>query len=222
MTARMTTALALTAALIAGCGSDEAPAPTGAIDQIEQQAAQENAQSAAVPAGRPDELRPQPAQPAPIVTPDPSPAVTTGSTIEVGGLTMAVPESWNIQEITKPYRAAQYGVGESGQFVLFTGIGGGIDANINRWIGQVGNPTSPAVRDVVRKDGIVIHTVRMTGTYQGMTMQGDSPAQSGTTFFGAIVEGASTPIQLRLTVEADREDEAAAEWDALIASIVRG
>lgn len=227
MRTHMTTTLAwialpVTLSLMVGCGGDEAPAPKGAADQVKEQALNSNAGNVSDP---PETSRTTPPEAEPSVN-EPAGSTATevgdGERIQVGNLTMMLPESWEEQTPTSAMRAAQYGVGENGQLVIFTGIGGGVDNNINRWIGQVGNQATQPVRDTIQEGGLVIHTIEMTGTYQGMTMTGNAAAQSGTTFFGAIIEGASPEVQIRLTVEAGRTDLSREEWDAMINSIVRG
>lgn len=225
MIIRTTTALSLIALVLTGCGGDEAPAPEGALESIEQQTAidnaaqqraMENAQIGETPDEPTDAESTTVAQEGSsgIVTPDTSGVVASDGRIVVGNSSMALPQAWTEQEPSNQFRAAQYGVGETGQFVVFSGIGGVVEDNINRWIGQIGNPTGLPSRDVIRRDGLVIHTVSLTGTYQGMA----GPAQDNTTFYGAIVEGANTPIQLRLTTSADRA-ESDAEWASVLDSI---
>lgn len=212
---------------LAGCGGDEKPAPAGTLEQARQQTRDQNAQRAVDPdqsqSPRDAGEAPRASQPPQAMpeTPDADVVVLEGDAVVVGDVEMTAPEAWENGQPTSSMRAAQYAVGDSGAFVIFQGIGGGTEANIQRWIGQISNPADEPVRDIIRRDGLVIHTVEMTGTYQGMTMTGNTPAQSGTTFFGAVVEGGSVPIQIRLTINADEADAARAQWDSLIASIAR-
>ena len=65
-------------------------------------------------------------------------------TTEIGGLELKLPKSWIQSDAALPMRLATFevpaaeGDKDKGEFVLssFPGGGGGVDANIGRWIGQ--------------------------------------------------------------------------------------
>ncbi|QDT64507.1 hypothetical protein [Calycomorphotria hydatis] len=67
--------------------------------------------------------------------------------VEIGDITLKVPASWESEEPSNRLRLAQFvipsaeGVEEPTELVIsfFGGGGGGIDANITRWIGQFSN-----------------------------------------------------------------------------------
>jgi gluconolactonase len=64
--------------------------------------------------------------------------------VKLDDITLAVPESWKQQDVSGPFRVAQFevpaieGDGEPGELVVsfFEGSVGGVTANVNRWIGQ--------------------------------------------------------------------------------------
>ncbi len=225
-------------AVLSGCGEEQAaPAPTDAIEQAQQRAMQENQGQDLVqqmvnnaPQLTDEEIEEarermglnEPAEPTEVVN-VPAPSVDTelltDEALDIGGVALGIPAGWVPMPASSSMRAAQYNVGDSGQVVVFRGIGGGVDANIERWIGQVGSPVSPAERSSFEAGGVTVHTVELTGAYTGMNMQGSTPTQENTTFFGAIIEGASTPIQIRLTIDADEADAAREQWNAFLTSV---
>jgi gluconolactonase len=60
-------------------------------------------------------------------------------TVEVRDITLDVPEHWKDQPVRSSMRAAQFAIGEKVELVVFffgASGGGGVEANINRWVGQ--------------------------------------------------------------------------------------
>jgi hypothetical protein len=56
-----------------------------------------------------------------------------------GDITLDVPEHWQQQQTRSSMRAAQFAIGDTVELVVFyfgPSGGGGIEANIDRWIGQ--------------------------------------------------------------------------------------
>lgn len=226
-----------TLAVLPGCKQDQPePAPADALQQAQQRAMEQNAEQdllRAMTEGAPqmteeelEEARQrmgldEPAEPAEVVnvpTPEADAGLLSDETLAIGGVSFRLPSGWTATPITKPMRVAQYKVGESGEAVGFT-IGGGVEANMDRWIRQMGETETPAERSSFDAGGVTVHTVELTGAYTGMTMTGSTPTQDGTTFFGAIIEGATTPIQIRLTISGDEADTAREQWNAFLASV---
>ena len=64
--------------------------------------------------------------------------------VKIGDLELKLPKSWKQSDATLPMRLATFevpageGDKDKGEFVIFTfpGGGGGVDANISRWVGQ--------------------------------------------------------------------------------------
>jgi len=212
--------------LLAGCGDGEEPVSAEDVQQQERAMLAENAEQAASPEDSQTRDLPStrqadtPAMPAPAGDDDAGDAVAEGDLMEVAGVAFTVPESWEQLTPTSSMRAAEYKVGQSGSFVVFVGIGGGAEANIQRWIGQVSNPVSGPTRDTIEAGGFTAQTVEMVGTYSGMTMMGGSaPAEPNTAFYGAEVEGVSTPVQIRLTINASEADQAREQFFAMMRSM---
>ena len=128
------------------------------------------------------------------------------------GVRWTPPPAWKV-EAPRPMRAATYtiplaagdqGVAECVVNFFGQGQGGGVDANIERWRGQVrapdGTPATPKIdKRTVR--GIPITVIDASGTYTGMggpMMAGSKPA-SGYRLIGAIVEGPGGSVFFKLT-----------------------
>ena len=172
---------ALALALLAGCGSDE---PQGRV------------------------VKPAPA-PSPGAAPAPQPQAGAGAQ-SAGNLEYDLPEGWQSEPPSNTMRLAQAripGDGGEGEFALFyfgPGGGGGTEANIQRWLGQVEpDPGTEPERETVRiGDELTAHTVvaRGTVTPSPMTMQGGNPQpQPGQMLLGAVVEGPGGPWFFKVT-----------------------
>ncbi|CAE7803685.1 lipB, partial [Symbiodinium necroappetens] len=112
-----------------------------------------------------------------------------------GGVSFEIPEGWTARMPSSSMRAAELVIpagesgGEAGVLAVFAGIMGTVDQNINRWIGQVRDPESPAVRESREVGGLTVHTVVVTGTYDAGMMAGGTGPQAGTTLLGDGAEG---------------------------------
>lgn len=119
-----------------------------------------------------------------------------------------VPEAWSESEPSSSMRVAEYRLpgrdgADAGTMAVFyfgSDAGGSVQANIDRWIGQfeVSGDASANERAEVRQkevDGMKIHTVELTGTYDpGMGMGGSGGAKEGQRLRGIIVESPEGPV----------------------------
>ena len=132
------------------------------------------------------------------------------------GLTTTKPENWTPAILENAMQRVRYIVPgvegeEPASLVIFSiGAGGEVQANIDRWAGQVtnpdGSPGEPKVEEFTVSD-MTITLVELLGNYQGMGM---AEAKSNQLFLSAIVDAPSGRIFIRLvgqeqTVEANRE-----------------
>ena len=61
----------------------------------------------------------------------------------IGNLQGVVPDGWMRENPSNSMRLAQFnisGKSERCELIIFSGIGGSVDANLNRWLGQFLNP----------------------------------------------------------------------------------
>ncbi len=103
-------------------------------------------------------------------------------------------------------RAATYlipaatGDPEGAECAVFANIGGGVQANLDRWIGQFelpggGDPNTKAKTGKQTINGLSVTTIDLLGTYTGggVAMGQASVPKTGYRLLGAIVEGTSGP-----------------------------
>lgn len=154
------------------------------------------------------------------------PATAGGTRLVVSGVALVVPENWTRQQPESTMRAAQYAApnpaGADAEFVVFRGIGGGADANIERWINQFASLDAGPERDQTSAPGgLTVHTVEMTGAYTvGPMMGGTGEPEPGTGFRGVVITGSTDgDVFLRLTGPAQAVDALDPAWDALLASV---
>lgn len=184
------------ALLAAGCGEKPAP-PAGD----------------AAPARQPAVLS--------FETPAPPPA---GGMAPAGGgqLLFELPAGWVSTPPSSSMRLAQAqipGPGGEGDLVVFwfgEGGGGGVEDNLQRWIGQmeVAPGTEPR-REKLEVDGLAVTWVDVSGTLLPSNM-GTGPAtpQPGSRLFGAVIEGPGGPWFFKAT---GPEATLAAEREAFVA-----
>lgn len=159
-------------------------------------------------------------------------AAASLSAESAAGVRWTAPQGWKA-EAARPMRAATYsiplaagdqGVAECVVNYFGPGQGGGVDANVERWRGQVqgadGKP-APAKIDKRTVRGIAITTIDASGTYTGMggpMMAGAKPVK-GYRLIGAIVEGPGGSVFFKLTGPAKTIAAQQKNFEQLLASI---
>ncbi len=125
--------------------------------------------------------------------------------VAVRGLNISLPDSWQRETPSSSMRAAQArvpGSGGDGQFTVFhfgPGGGGGVEANIARWIGQMNLEGSQPYRDQFTVGNLRVHWVDAEGTLLASRIGAFPPTdQPGYRLLGAVVEGEGGPWFLRL------------------------
>lgn len=154
----------------------------------------------------------------PAATPNPLPTSASGggASIDVPGARFVLPQGWTVETPSSQMRLAQAvipGPGGDGQLAVFffgAGSGGDVEANLNRWAGQMEADAPP------RRDGFVLGTWKVTwievaGTLKPSTMGGGpTEPQPGWILIGAVVEGEGGPWFFKATgpaatIDAERE-----------------
>src|SRR6267142_171581 len=113
--------------------------------------------------------------------------------------------------------------GEAGECAVFyfgPGQGGGVEDNIERWVGQFEKPGTP-LRTTQTVRGIPVARVKVHGAYlapggPNMESQGTKPDYA---LLGAIVSGPRGAVFFKLTGPARTVAAAAADFDRMIASL---
>lgn len=152
----------------------------------------------------------------------------TGSPTSAAGLTWTLPAGWSI-EAARSMRVATYsapaapGDAEGAECAVYyfgAGQGGGVDANLERWIAQF-QPATQSKRSARQVNGIQVSLADVSGTYTAhggsMTQpQGDKP---GWRMLGAIAEGPQGAAFFKLTGPAKTVAAASRNFDALVGSL---
>jgi hypothetical protein len=147
------------------------------------------------------------------------------------GLSWTAPAGWKA-EGARPMRAATYsiplaagdqGIAECVVNFFGSGQGGGVEANIERWRGQVlGADGKPAAARIDKRTGrgVPITLIDSSGTYTGMggPMMAGKPVP-GFRLIGAIVEGPGGSVFFKLTGPAKTIAAQQKNFEQLLASI---
>lgn len=118
------------------------------------------------------------------------------------GIVLTLPEGWTIEAPSSVMRLAE--IHASKQVVIpafyFGGDAGGIEANIERWKGQMARMDAIS-QDSLRIEGLRVHLVVLEGRFQSnMTPQGPAAqpqVEEQAMLLGAIIEGPEGPVFLK-------------------------
>jgi hypothetical protein len=146
-----------------------------------------------------------------------------------GGISWTAPPAWKAQP-DRPMRAATYVVpaapggqedGECAVFYFGAGQGGGVDANIERWIKQFEDgPPTPAKPRPLTVAGLKVTTIEHSGTYlAGGPMMKGAAKKPGYQLVGAIVEAPEGNVFFKLTGPAKTVQAARGAFDKMIHSV---
>ncbi|RAL23774.1 hypothetical protein DL240_06370 [Lujinxingia litoralis] len=236
-------ALAMTLGLV-GCEDDpfenapsvsaSASAPAASSPQGEQEERSGGlgpVEGTELPPGHPP-LGEQAGQGADMIGGVPAPQVPRMSPQEygtVGPIRWQTPQEWQAQVPTNAMRQAQYQIpGEAGQepaelvvFYFGPGGGGGVEANLKRWAGQF-NGESPATFGEREVNGVKVHTVDASGTYDaGMAMAGQGP-RDAQRMLGAIAETSQGLFFFRMVGPKALIDAKADGFESFVSSFEHG
>ena len=158
---------------------------------------------------------------------EPSPeSLTPDAALVASGIKWQAPKAWR-EGGPRPMRLATYFYGgpdpettaECAVFHFGPGMGGGIDDNIERWVGQFeGSPNY--ARRVLTERGMKVTRVEIAGTFLApdseMQSQGKRPSWK---LLGAIVEGPQGAVFFKFTGPAAVIGRATRDFDGLLASL---
>jgi len=103
--------------------------------------------------------------------------------IQIGRLQAKVPKDWEKEQPSSSMRMAQFrfpGNDGDGELVIFSGIGGSIDANLNRWYGQFKSETENSVSESAIRTNSQIKDMNVTFSYVEGTYLKSTMGMSGT------------------------------------------
>lgn len=143
-------------------------------------------------------------------------------------ITWTPPARWEAKPASG-MRAATYivppakGDTDGGECAVFNNnIGGGVQANIDRWIGQFDQADAAKAKQKKETiNGFAVTTVDLTGTFAGGGMAMGQPATKKANYrlLGAIVEGPSGEVFFKLTGPAKTIAAAESEFQGMLKSV---
>jgi hypothetical protein len=163
-------------------------------------------------------------------------AVASGiqATPPSGTLAYAAPAAWHTRPAASSMRVAEFvipraaGDSEDAELVVYYfGAGAGtVDANVNRWIGQIRQPDGSSTKDTANRstrtiNGLQVTLVDAAGTYvaevrPGATEHFDKP---GFRLRAAVVETPRGPYYIKMTGPAQTMGAANDDFAAFLGSL---
>jgi hypothetical protein len=154
----------------------------------------------------------------------------SGSPTAAAGLTWTLPAGWTVGA-PRSMRVATYSIpatpgdaegAECAVYYFGAGQGGGVDANLERWIGQF-QPAAKSKRSAKKVNGVQVSLADVSGTYTAhggsMTQpQGDKP---GWRLLGAIAESPQGAVFFKLAGPAKTVAAASKGFGTLVGSLKR-
>jgi hypothetical protein len=154
-------------------------------------------------------------------------------TAYAAGLTFTAPASWKSVPTSSSMRVAQYalphaaGDTEDAELVVyyFGGSGGTVEANIERWVGQMrqpdGRPSSAvATRQSRTVNGLKVTLVDVPGTYVAEMTPGAAERHNSPNFHlrAAVIETSNGPYFIKLTGPAKTVAASEQQFEAFLGS----
>jgi len=186
------------------------------------------------------EEKPSPAASAPAAT---TPSVlppmaahesAAGPEKSLGSLKISVPAGWVEQAPSSSMRQAQFLLPRSegdvadGELVVFyfgPGQGGSVEANIDRWVSQFGQPDGSSSKDKAKTtkseaSGMAVTFVDLTGTYEAPIMPGAPERHNspGYRLLAAVVETPEGPWFFKLV----GPEKTIAKWSQTFSQFIQG
>jgi hypothetical protein len=143
-----------------------------------------------------------------------------------GAVKWTMPARWKAGP-PKQMRAATYlipaaaGDSEDAECAVFMNIGGGVQANIDRWAGQFEKTDRPPIQKQETINGLLVTTVDVSGTFKGggaMMGQSSGPKASYR-LLGAIAEAPEGEVFFKLTGPAKTIAAAQNEFQTMLKSL---
>lgn len=150
------------------------------------------------------------------------------------GLTFTAPTEWKAVATSSSMRVAQFalpraaGDAADGELVVyyFGGSGGSVDANIERWIGQMEQPDKRPSSAVARRDartinGLKVTLVDVSGTYVAEMSPGSGQLHNnpGYRLRAAVIETSNGPYFIKLTGPAKTIAAFEKQYEAFLSSV---
>lgn len=142
-----------------------------------------------------------------------APLVVSANVVDIAGYQFIAPDEWNPTEPSSSMRKAQFNLrtdaGKTAELVFFyfgPSGGGGVRANVDRWIKQFQDLQRNEVTEEIVNQ-IKVTYVRTTGTFLSGSPFGPKTPMLGHSLFGAIVEGRNGSIFLKMVGQTPAVEE---------------
>lgn len=155
-------------------------------------------------------------------------------TLHAAGLSFTAPSGWKPVTTSSSMRVAQYalpraaGDAQDAELVVyyFGGTGGSVDANIERWVGQMqqpdGRPSSAVMKRQSRTvNGLKVTLVDVPGTYVAEMTPGSPQRHNSPNFHlrAAVIETSNGPYFIKLTGPAKTVAASEKAFESFLASV---
>jgi len=156
------------------------------------------------------------------------------STALIAGITFTAPEGWKTVPTASAMRVAQFALpraaGDTADAELvvyyFGGSGGTIDANIERWVGQMQQPDGKPSSGVSQRqsrtlNGLKVTLVDVSGTYVAEVTPGSPQRHNSPNFRlrAAVIETSNGPYFIKLTGPAKTVAAAEKPYEQFLSSV---
>ena len=150
------------------------------------------------------------------------------------GLVFTAPSAWTSRAPASTMRVAEFvipraaGDSEDAEAIVyfFGGSGGSVDANIDRWIGQMQQPDGSASKEKARREkltinGLTVTTVDVAGTYVAEVRPGATERHNKPDFRlrAAVIETARGPYYVKMTGPAKTMAAADADFKKFLSTM---
>ena len=142
-----------------------------------------------------------------------APLLVTANVVDIAGYQFIAPDQWTQSEPSSSMRKAQFNLrtdaGKTAELVFFyfgPSGGGGVRANVDRWIKQFQDLQRNEVTEEIVNE-IKVTYVRTTGTFLSGSPFGPKTPKLGYSLLGAIVEGRKGSIFLKMVGQTQAVEE---------------
>ncbi len=121
--------------------------------------------------------------------------------VQVGNVSIPIPSQWTKVTPSNSMRLAQYEAEDGEVVIALSQAGGSVEANIERWKGQVKDQGLPVEPDIQEFDaaGFPVTIVELTGDYTEGGMMGTPTTYNDYTMLAAIIDTGATKAFVKMT-----------------------
>lgn len=147
----------------------------------------------------------------------------------VSELVYRAQSGWVEEEPTSSMRIAQFRLPGDGApdatLAVFPGLGGSVQQNLTRWVGQFtqpdGRPSTEVARAGTRRvEGMAVHVLDVTGTFSASMPGAASGPLEGWRMLGAVIEARDGLVFVKATGPAATLERWSTSFDAFLDGLV--